>query len=625
MKTLLYHRQLSLKKNKAPQIISSSADEDANKPNSLVLNENVDELVQEDAAEFNGNVFYNAPQTFMFEEAGSSSTFQDPSNMDEFHHKHHSLDKWNKNHPIEQKKSRLVSKGYGQGEEIDFEESFAPVARLEAVRVFMAYAAHKNFPNYQMDVKMAFLNDPLKEEVFVDQPDGFVYPDFPNHVYRLKKALYSFKQAPNAWYDKLSSFLIEHHLTKGCNDDCKSTSVGIYFWGEKLVSWSSKKQDCTAMSTAEADYVSLSSCCAQVIWMRTQLLDYEFQYNKIPIYYDLKSAISISFNPTKINILKLFHAVINQTNVDYVALLCVYTTGDVRVRGMLIPKELLTNEIRTTDDFKEYELVFGKVDVLMNQPQPVVSTQRTHRTTTNALKTPTFIASPQGKKGKQNARKSSSPQKSLKITIRQHKVVEQEKDDDDSEDSVYTTGDVRVRGMLIPKELLTNEIRTTDDFKEYELVFVHVNDDDKNDEDVDKEEGGEMGSLDTRTEKTQTTIPTPPRSPRTILSSDKNIIQELMGTVPATTISQTSHSNRRISKKYTCLPGALRRMCRRQGYMIQNMKQKYITNKVVQKTHNKVNQVIRTGVSQLTKKATEDLLESNLKPCIAATIMIRDL
>ncbi|GJS49203.1 retrovirus-related pol polyprotein from transposon TNT 1-94 [Tanacetum coccineum] len=383
-------------------------------------------------------------------------------------------------------KSHLVAKGYHQKDGINFEESFAPVARLEAVRIFVAYAAHKNFPIYQMDIKTAFLNGPLKEEVFVRQPDGFVDPDFSNHVYRLKKALYGLKQAPRAWYDKLSSFLIEHHFTKGivdptlftrrhgddillvqiyvddiifgstkpvfakrfeklmkdnfemsmigemkfflglqvhqsprgificqsqytmdllkkhgmekcdtictpmattkldadlqgtqvdqtkyrsmigglmyltasrpdiafatfvcaryqahptekhlkevkrifrylrqtinmglwyskdsgfeliaysdadlagCNDDCKSTSGGIQFLGDKLVSWSSKKQDCTAMSTAEAEYVSLSACCAQVIWMRTQLLDYGFRYNKTPIYCDSQSTIAISCNP----------------------------------------------------------------------------------------------------------------------------------------------------------------------------------------------------------------------------------------------------------------------------------------------------------------------------------------
>ncbi|GKA49794.1 hypothetical protein Tco_0742867, partial [Tanacetum coccineum] len=85
----------------------------------------------------------------------------------------------------------------------------------------------------------------------------------------------------------------------GCKDDCKSTSGGLQFLGEKLVSWSSKKQDCTAMSTAEAEYVSLSACCAQVIWMRTQLLDYGYKYNRILMYCDSKSAIAISCNPVQ--------------------------------------------------------------------------------------------------------------------------------------------------------------------------------------------------------------------------------------------------------------------------------------------------------------------------------------
>ncbi|GKA35663.1 retrovirus-related pol polyprotein from transposon TNT 1-94 [Tanacetum coccineum] len=115
-------------------------------------------------------------------------------------------------------KTRLVAKGYRQEEGIDFEESFAPVARLEAVRMFIAYAAHKNITIFQMDVKMAFLNGPLKEEVYVSQPEGFIDPEFPDHVYRLKKALYGLKQAPRAWYDKLSSFLIEHGFTKGIID-----------------------------------------------------------------------------------------------------------------------------------------------------------------------------------------------------------------------------------------------------------------------------------------------------------------------------------------------------------------------------------------------------------------------
>ncbi|GJS53175.1 retrovirus-related pol polyprotein from transposon TNT 1-94 [Tanacetum coccineum] len=111
-------------------------------------------------------------------------------------------------------KERIVAKGYAQEEGIDFEESFAPVARLEAVRIFVAYAAHKSFPIYQMDVKTAFLNGPLKEEVYVAQPDGFVDPDHPEKVYRLRKALYGLKQAPRAWYDALLNFLMSKGFTK---------------------------------------------------------------------------------------------------------------------------------------------------------------------------------------------------------------------------------------------------------------------------------------------------------------------------------------------------------------------------------------------------------------------------
>nr|GEY28937.1 retrovirus-related Pol polyprotein from transposon TNT 1-94 [Tanacetum cinerariifolium] len=358
-------------------------------------------------------------------------------------------------------KSRLVDKGYAQKEGVDFEESFAPVTWLEAIRLFITYAAHKSFTIYQMDVKTKFLYGPLKEEVYVNQPDGFVDPYHPDKVYRLKKALYGLKQAPRAWYDELSNFLvskgfskgsidptlfitkhtgdillvqmyvddiifgsknpklpeqfeklmhikfemsmmgelkfflgiqihqsprgifinqvkyaqeilIKHGMTScdsvgtpmdtkhldanlsgtlvdqtkyysmvgalmyftatvkrifwylkdtihmglwypkdtgfdltafldsdhaGCLDSRKSTSGGIQFLGgDKLVSWSSKKQDCISMSSAEVEYVSLSACCAQVLWMRTQLTDYGFHFDKIPMYCDSKETIAISCN-----------------------------------------------------------------------------------------------------------------------------------------------------------------------------------------------------------------------------------------------------------------------------------------------------------------------------------------
>ncbi|GJV87739.1 retrovirus-related pol polyprotein from transposon TNT 1-94 [Tanacetum coccineum] len=263
--------------------------------------------------------------------------------------------RWTKEHPLTQVRgdpSKPVqtrrqlatdpemSKGYAQEEGIDFEESFAPVARLGAVMIFIAYAAHKSFPIYQMDVKMAFLNGPLKEEVYVAQPDGFVDPDHPEKFYCLKKALYGLKQAPRAWEDILlvqiyvddiifgstnpkfskrfeklmhSRFemslmgemkfflglqihqslrgifinqakyalkiLKKHGMEKGQSigtpmatkpkldvdlsgqpvdqTDYRSSSGNFMFLGDKLVSWMSKKQDCTAMSSAEANLSNL--------------------------------------------------------------------------------------------------------------------------------------------------------------------------------------------------------------------------------------------------------------------------------------------------------------------------------------------------------------------------------
>ncbi|GJW63582.1 retrovirus-related pol polyprotein from transposon TNT 1-94 [Tanacetum coccineum] len=336
----------------------------------------------------------------------------------------------------------LVARGYRQEEGIDFEESFAPVARLEAKRIFLAFAAHMNMVVYQIDVKTAFLNGNLREEVYVSQPDGFVDPNKPNYVYKLKKALYGLKQAPRAWYDMLFSFFISNDFSKGlvdptlficregkelllisqsprgifinqlkyaleslkkygfdscdpvdtpmveksnldedkkgkavdlshycgmigtllyltasrpdlqfaicmyaryqarltekhlnavkrifrylkgtvhrgiwypkdssialttfadadhvgCQDTRRSTSGSIQLLGDRLVSWSSKRQKSAAISSTEAEYIALSGCCAQILWMRSQLTDYGFGFNKIPMYCDNKSAIALCCN-----------------------------------------------------------------------------------------------------------------------------------------------------------------------------------------------------------------------------------------------------------------------------------------------------------------------------------------
>nr|GEV05585.1 putative copia-type Pol polyprotein [Tanacetum cinerariifolium] len=274
---------------------------------------------------------------------------------------------------------------FRQEEGIDFEESFAPVARIKAIRIFIANAAHKNMTIYQMDVKMNFLNEELKEEVCVSQPEEFINQDNPSHVYKLKKALYGLKQAPRAcprgifinqskyaseivkkyglnstdsvdtpmienkklnedlqgkqveatlyhgmigslmyltasrpdlnyvvclcaryqakptkkhlqvvkwifrylnrtinmglWYSKdtnmsLTAYADADHA--GCQDTRRSTSGSAQFLGDKLVSLSSKKQKSTAISCTEAEYIALSGCYAQILWMHSQLIDYGF-------------------------------------------------------------------------------------------------------------------------------------------------------------------------------------------------------------------------------------------------------------------------------------------------------------------------------------------------------------
>ena len=115
-------------------------------------------------------------------------------------------------------KARLVAQGFSQVEGLDYGETFAPVACLEAIRIMLTFAASKSFILYQMDVKSAFLNGFIDEEVYVKQPPGFEDPKHPNRVYKLSKALYGLKQAPRAWYARLKTFLLDHGYEMGCVD-----------------------------------------------------------------------------------------------------------------------------------------------------------------------------------------------------------------------------------------------------------------------------------------------------------------------------------------------------------------------------------------------------------------------
>ncbi|GJR33640.1 retrovirus-related pol polyprotein from transposon TNT 1-94 [Tanacetum coccineum] len=306
-------------------------------------------------------------------------------------------------------KARLVAKGYRQEEGIDFEESFAPIARIGANRIFIANAASKNMTIYHMDVKTTFLNGELKEEVYVSQPEGFVDPDHPIHVYRLKKALYGLKHAPRAWYDTLSLFLLDNKFSKGVVDptlftkkigkhillvqiyvddiifastDPKACDIfsnemsskfqmsmmgqmlfflglqvsqnlgGIFINQSKFaleilkkfrmdscdpvdtpmalptkkhlealkrvfqylrgtIKWGLWYPKDTAMALTayvdadhagcqdtrrKAEYIAMSGCCAQILCMRSQLIDYGFVFNKIPLYCDNRSAIALCCN-----------------------------------------------------------------------------------------------------------------------------------------------------------------------------------------------------------------------------------------------------------------------------------------------------------------------------------------
>ena len=115
-------------------------------------------------------------------------------------------------------KSRLVAQGYTYVEWIDFDETFAPVARLESIKILLAIISHLNFKLYQMDVNSAFLNGVLQEEVYVEQPKGFVDPHRSDDVYKLKRALYGLKRAPRTWYDRLTIYLTKHGFKRGFVD-----------------------------------------------------------------------------------------------------------------------------------------------------------------------------------------------------------------------------------------------------------------------------------------------------------------------------------------------------------------------------------------------------------------------
>nr|GEV43294.1 hypothetical protein [Tanacetum cinerariifolium] len=348
-------------------------------------------------------------------------------------------------------KARLVVKGYQQEKGIDFEESFAPVARIEAIRIFIADVASKNMTIYQMDVKTAFLNGELKEEVYVSQPEGFVDPDHPTHVYRLKKALYGLKQAPRVWYDTLSRFLLDNNFSKGLQvsqspggifinqskfaleilkkfgmDSCDSvdtpmvdrlkldkdplgipvdqtrfhSTIGSLMYltasrpdlvfavcmcaryqasptkkhleALKRVFWYLKRTiNCglwylkdTAMALSaysDADHAGCqdtrrsTSESAQflgdklILWMRSQITDYVFDFNKIPLYCDNRSAIALCCNNVQHSRLQPGFQIEESTSPKRRLFLTTDTMADMNINAPAGQAPAIAPPVRTDD------------------------------------------------------------------------------------------------------------------------------------------------------------------------------------------------------------------------------------------------------------------------------------
>nr|GEU42975.1 retrovirus-related Pol polyprotein from transposon TNT 1-94 [Tanacetum cinerariifolium] len=213
------------------------------------------------------NVFNEGLEDAYFD---SSTSFHDLSNVHTFYQPYLHEQKWTKDHPLHKIIGDPKSSVHTIG--IDYDETFAQIVRIDAIHLFLAYAAHKDFTVFQMDVKTTFLNGILKEEVYVGQPLGFVSTQYPDHVYALNKALYGLKQAPRAVSTpmveqaKLKLSLVgkpvdhtDYHSMIGSLMYVTSSRPDIMFATcDKLVCWSSKKQNCVSISTAESDYVAVS-------------------------------------------------------------------------------------------------------------------------------------------------------------------------------------------------------------------------------------------------------------------------------------------------------------------------------------------------------------------------------
>ncbi|GJZ15286.1 retrovirus-related pol polyprotein from transposon TNT 1-94 [Tanacetum coccineum] len=297
-------------------------------------------------------------------------------------------------------KARFIAQGFGPEEGIDFEESFASVARIKAIRIFIANAANKNMTIYQMNVKTDFLNGELREVKYgmqstdsVDTPmvEKTSRPDLvfavcmctryqaqptEKHLHAVKRIFRYLKGTIDMglWYLKDSSNTLTAYADAdhvGCQDTRQSTSGSVQFLGDKLVSWSSKKQKSTAISSTEAKYIALSGCCAQILWMRSQLTNYGLKFNKIPIYCDNKSAITFCCNnicprvpnqefvdPPSEDELVSFIKELGYSGVSLGRQQDLIGSGNHKLKscgyGALIPDGMINQDIKDSKAFKTY-------------------------------------------------------------------------------------------------------------------------------------------------------------------------------------------------------------------------------------------------------------------------------
>ncbi|GJZ62772.1 putative ribonuclease H-like domain-containing protein [Tanacetum coccineum] len=225
-------------------------------------------------------------------------------------------------------KARLVAQWYTQEEGIDYDEVFAPVTRIEAIRLFLAYASFKDFVVYQMDVKSAFLYGKIEEEVYVCQPPGFEDPDY-LEIELCACARFQVNPKSSHLYAVKRIF----RYLKGSSLDRKSTTGGCQFLGCRLISWHCKKQTVVANSTTKAKYVVASSCCGQVLWIQNQLLDYGYNFMHTKIYIDNESTICIVKNPvfhSKTKHIEIRHHFIRDSNEKkLIQMIKIYTDQNV--------------------------------------------------------------------------------------------------------------------------------------------------------------------------------------------------------------------------------------------------------------------------------------------------------